>query len=175
MTKKKCIFRVSNNRITKALIRLSFCCSQPPKTSFLASRPINDMIYHYTHKNKSTWFIQCHKNSFAPLHEWIQKVLLEGVPGGGGGGGGTLIFSHKRRLGLFFWFKILNFNFLGVFRKMNIFGGYEDFVDIFLGSSQYWASLRVISKHFRVFFKGQGTRLGHFFGVAKFQIFFWGA
>ena len=28
----------------------------------------------------------------------------------GGGGGGTLIFSHIRRLGLFFWVQILNFN-----------------------------------------------------------------
>ena len=36
---------------------------------------------------------------------------------------------------------------------MNIFGGYEDFVDIVLGSSQIWASLRVISMQFRVFFK----------------------
>ena len=36
---------------------------------------------------------------------------------------------------------------------MNIFGEYEDFVDIFLGSSQNWASLRVISMHFRFFFK----------------------
>ena len=36
---------------------------------------------------------------------------------------------------------------------MNIFWGYEDFVDIFFGSSQIWASLRVISMHFRVFFK----------------------
>ena len=41
---------------------------------------------------------------------------------------------------------------------MNIFfffggGGGEDFVDIFGGSSQYWASLRIISMHFRVFFK----------------------
>ena len=35
---------------------------------------------------------------------------------------------------------------------MNIFLGYEDFVDIFLGSSQNWASLRVISMQFRVFF-----------------------
>ena len=37
------------------------------------------------------------------------------------GGGGTLIFSHIRRLGLFFWFKILNFNNYWVIRKMNIF------------------------------------------------------
>ena len=70
----------------------------------------------------------------------------------GGGGGGTLIFSHIRRPGQFFGFKILNFNILGVFRKMNIFGGYEDFVDIFWGSSQNWASLRVISMHFRVLY-----------------------
>ena len=72
--------------------------------------------------------------------------------GGGGGGEGTLIFSHIRRLGPFFGFKILNFNIFGVFRKKNIFGGYEDFVDIFLGSSQNLASLRVISMQFRVFF-----------------------
>ena len=36
----------------------------------------------------------------------------------------------------FLGFKIMNFNIFGVFRKMNIFLGYEDFVDIFLGSSQ---------------------------------------
>ena len=36
---------------------------------------------------------------------------------------------------------------------MNIFWGYEDFVGIFLGSSQNWASLRIISMQFRVFFK----------------------
>ena len=35
-----------------------------------------------------------------------------------------------------------------------------------------WASLRVISMHFRVFLKGQGTELGFFFGLLKFQIFF---
>ena len=58
---------------------------------------------------------------------------------------------------------------------MNIFWGYEDFVDIFWGSSQNWASLRVISMQFRVFFKGQGTELGYFFGFLKFQIFFSGA
>ena len=36
---------------------------------------------------------------------------------------------------------------------MNIFWGFEDFVDIFLGSSQNLTSLRVISMQFRVFFK----------------------
>ena len=35
---------------------------------------------------------------------------------------------------------------------MNILLGYEDFVDIFLGSSQNLASLRVISMQFRVVF-----------------------
>ena len=46
--------------------------------------------------------------------------------------GGTLIFSHLRMLGLFFGFKILNFNIFWVFRK-NIFLGYEEIVDIFFG------------------------------------------
>ena len=45
-------------------------------------------------------------------------------------------------------------------------------MDIILGSSQNWASLRVISMQFRVIFKGQGTELGYFFGLLKFQIFF---
>ena len=64
----------------------------------------------------------------------------------GGGGGGTLIFSHIRRLCLFFWVQNSEFQyFWGFSKKRNIFWGYEDFVDIFLGSSQNWASLRVIS------------------------------
>ena len=58
---------------------------------------------------------------------------------------------------------------------MNIFLRYEDCVDILWGSTQNWASLRVISKQFRVPFLGQGTKLGYFFGLLKFQIFFWGA
>ena len=35
--------------------------------------------------------------------------------------GVSLIFSHKRRLGLFLWFKILNFNIFGGFQKNVIF------------------------------------------------------
>ena len=54
---------------------------------------------------------------------------------------------------------------------MNIFWGYEDFVDILFGSSQNWAGLRVISMQFSVFL-GQGTELGYFFALPKFQIFF---
>ena len=37
--------------------------------------------------------------------------------------GVTLIFSHKRRLGLFFGFKILNFNIFGGFQKNKYFLG----------------------------------------------------
>ena len=51
---------------------------------------------------------------------------------------------------------------------MNIFWGYDDFVNIFLGLSQNWASLRVISMQFRVFFLGQGTEMGYLFGLLKF-------
>ena len=58
---------------------------------------------------------------------------------------------------------------------MNIFFGYEDSVDIFWGSSQNWASLRVISMHFRVFFKVKVQTWDMFFGLLKLQTFFWGA
>ena len=66
---------------------------------------------------------------------------------------------------------------------MNIFGGYEDFVDIFWGSSQNWASLRVISMHFRVFFKVKVQNwdifwvakiLNIFGGVLEIPDIFWG-
>ena len=64
--------------------------------------------------------------------------------------------------------------FLG-FQKNEYFWGYEDFVDIFGGSSQNWASLRVISMQYRGFFKVKVQKLGYFFGLLKFQIFFGGA
>ena len=48
-------------------------------------------------------------------------------------------------------------------------------MDIFGGSSQNWASLRVISMQFRGFFKVKIQKLGYFFGLLKFQIFFGGA
>ena len=49
-------------------------------------------------------------------------------------------------------------------------------MDIFGGSSENWASLRVISMHLIFFFfSGQGTELGYFLGLLKFQIFFGGA
>ena len=50
--------------------------------------------------------------------------------------GGTLIFSYKRNSGHFFGFRILNFNIFGGFQKNEYYLGYENFVDIFFGSSQ---------------------------------------
>ena len=94
----------------------------------------------------------------------------------GGGGGGILIFSHIRRLWLFFWVQNSEFQYFLGFSENEYFLGYEDFMDIFFGggggSSQNWASFRLISMHFRVFFKVKGTELGYFFGLLKFQIFF---
>ena len=61
-----------------------------------------------------------------------------------GGGGYSDIFIHTyiRRLCPFFWFKILNFDIFLGFQKNKYFFGYENFVDIFLGSSQNWTILR---------------------------------
>ena len=91
---------------------------------------------------------------------------------GGTPGGGTLIFSHIRRLGLFFLVQNSEFQFFWGFQKNEYFFGYEDFADIFWGPSQNWASFRVISMHFSVFFKVKGTELGYFFGLLKFKYFF---
>ena len=77
--------------------------------------------------------------------------------------GGTLKCLYIRRLGLFFGFNILNFNIFGGFQKNEYFLGYEDFVDIFLGSPQNWPIFRVISIHFRVFYIGQSTEWGILF------------
>ena len=93
----------------------------------------------------------------------------------GGRGGGNLIFSHIRRLGLFFGFKILNFNNYWVFRKMNIFLDMKILWIFFGGSSQNWASLRVISMHFRCVFLSQRYRIGIFFGVVKISNIYLGA
>ena len=67
-----------------------------------------------------------------------------------------------------FFFQYFEFQyFWGFFRKINIFWGYE-VLRIFLGV----ITKGVISMHFRVVSKGQGTELGIFFGlVVKFQLF----
>ena len=93
-----------------------------------------------------------------------------------GGGGGVLSYFYTYETRPFFWGSKFRISiFLGVFRKMNIFWGYEDFVDIFGWSSQNWASLRVISMHFRVFFKVKVQNWNIFWGCLKFPIFFGGA
>ena len=56
--------------------------------------------------------------------------------------GGTLIFSYIRRPGSFFGLKIWKINILGGLQKNKYSLGYEDFVDIFLGSSQNLTILR---------------------------------
>ena len=48
-------------------------------------------------------------------------------------GVGTLIFSHIRRLGHFFGFKILNFNIFGGFQKNEFFWGGMKILWIFWG------------------------------------------
>ena len=52
--------------------------------------------------------------------------------------------------------------------------GYENFVDIFWGHHKIGLYLEVISMHFKVFSKGQGTELGIFSWVAKISNIFFG-
>ena len=95
------------------------------------------------------------------------------IPGGGGGGGGTQIFSCIRSLRLFLGFKILNFNFFFGFQKNNIFGGYDDFVDIFWGSSQNRTIFRGHFYAFQGLFLRSMYRMGDiFWGLLKSKIFF---
>ena len=70
-------------------------------------------------------------------------MARDGMLAGIRGGGGTLIFSYIRRLGSFFWGRSFEFQYFfrgwgGVVQKNEYLFGYEDFVDIFLGSSQNW-------------------------------------
>ena len=64
---------------------------------------------------------------------------------------------------------------------MNTFGGMK-ILWIFFGSSQNWASLRVISMHLRVFFKGKVqnwdifwvAKISNIFRVLEILDIFWG-
>ena len=61
------------------------------------------------------------------------------------GGGVFWYFYTYVGSGNFSGFKISNINFLGFSEKISFFlggGGYEDFVDIFLESSQNWTIFR---------------------------------
>ena len=66
----------------------------------------------------------------------------------------------------------MNFNIVWGFQKNKYFLGYEDFVDIFWGSSQNWAIFRGYFYTFQGIFLKSLYRMGIFFGVLKFQIFF---
>ena len=58
------------------------------------------------------------------MHKMLHLTCVYAVHYPGGVGEGTLIFSHIRRLGPFFWVQNSEFQyFFGVFRKMNIFFG----------------------------------------------------
>ena len=64
--------------------------------------------------------------------------------------GGVLWYFHAYvGSDYFFGFKILSFNIFLGFQKNKYFFGYEDFVDIFLGSSQNWTIFR---GHFYAFY-----------------------
>ena len=81
-------------------------------------------------------------------------------------GGGGLKVLYIRRLGLFFEFKILNFNIFWGFQKNEYFLGYEDFVDIFWGHHKIGLYLGIISMQIRVFLRAR-NRIGGIFWVAK--------
>ena len=62
--------------------------------------------------------------------------------------GGTLIFSYICRLRSFFGVQNSEFQYFLGFTEDQYFWGYEDFVEIFWGSSQNWTISR---GHFYVF------------------------
>ena len=69
--------------------------------------------------------------------------------GVGGGGAVPLIFSYICRLGLFSGVQNFEFHYYYFFfQKTEYFWGYEDFVDIFGGSSQNWT---ISTGHFYAF------------------------
>ena len=85
------------------------------------------------------------KKFYSKMNFLIMQTYLEAYysPRGGGGGGGTLL-SYISRLGLFLGVQNFEFQYFWGFQKNEYFflGTYEDFVDIFLGSSQIWTIFR---------------------------------
>ena len=65
----------------------------------------------------------------------------------------------------------MNVNIFLGFQKNNFFWGYEDFVDIFLGSSQNLTIFRGLCT-LGSFLKVNLQNRGYFLGLLKFQIFF---
>ena len=79
-------------------------------------------------------------------------------------GGGTLIFSYIRRLRSLLGVQNFKFQYFWEVSEKLIFLGYEDYVDIFGGSSQNWTNyFRVISMHFRGFLKVKVQNGGYIF------------
>ena len=88
-----------------------------------------------------------------------------------GGGGGTLIFSHIRRLGPFFGFKILNLNIFGGFHKMNILRGMKILWIFFWGHHKIGLVGGSFLCNIGSFLRSR-YRIGIFFGVAKISNIF---
>ena len=89
--------------------------------------------------------IQHHKKIILSIIDKIQPSIRRTIIKGTlvwGGGGGTLIFSYIHRLGPFWGVQNCESHYLGGFQKNEYFLGYEDFVDIFLGSPQNWTIFR---------------------------------
>ena len=93
-----------------------------------------------------------------------------------GAQGGTLIFSYiHSRLGSFFGVQNFDFQYFGGFSEIKYFGGMKILLIFFRGHHKIGLYLGVISMHFRFFSLGHCTEWGYFWGLLKFQIFFWGA
>ena len=78
--------------------------------------------------------------------------------------GGTLIFSYIRRLGPFFLVQNFEFRYVLGFQKNKYFLVYENFVDIFLESSQNWIIFRGHFYAFQCLFLRSRYRIGDIFG-----------
>ena len=68
-----------------------------------------------------------------------------------------MFFIYKRRLRSLFWVQNFEFLIFGVFSKTNIFWDMKILLIFSKGHHKIGLYLGVISMHFRVFSKGQGT------------------
>ena len=73
-----------------------------------------------TQRVKCSCFAIKKSGNFSTSTQIIESV---DVPVPGGGGGGTLIFSHIRRLGLFFWVQNSELQYFWGFQKNEYFLG----------------------------------------------------
>ena len=88
---------------------------------------------------------------------------------------GDTLFSYIRGLGSFLGGQTFEFQYFGVFRKINTFWGYEAFVDFFLGGGVFtkldyieWSFICILGS----FLKIKVPNRGCLFGVGNFEIFF---